>query len=213
MKLDENLKRREIRPKEREKQQRLFSAWRNRQKDELELMATHKLLPEFLCIDDIATLSGHYTGALESIIRLSGVEFEEQEIQEGHGLLKGFTRQKYKEFLQSSGQWPPNGLLFNWWSLEKPDVLPKITTKSKREHQLHSLIWRVWQSLNKDGHANVNRVWNELQKNYEKYDTEEIIQEVTAQEILWISTYGTERRNKKTGLNSVISRLKRNPPI
>jgi hypothetical protein len=87
-------------------------------------------------------------------------------------------------------------------------------TKDNRESQLHALIWRVYQSLvSKHGRATAQKVWNEIKSNYKEYDSDEIIQEVTAKRIFWVSVHGNEQTFAHTSIDSLLCRLKKEPPI
>lgn len=81
------------------------------------------------------------------------------------------------------------------------------------DSQLHALIWRVRQFVYKDGEGSAQKVWIEIRHRHEQHDTEEIIQEVTAAEILWRSAGGSEQKFRRRSLDSLLSRLKNSPPF
>ena len=94
---------------------------------------------------------------------------------------------------------------------ENPTPSP---ANEKRGNQLHALIWRVYQSLCGEGKkATAHDVWREVKSNGRKHDEGEILNEVTNDEILWTSTYRNEQRFQKSSLDSLLSRLKKNPPF
>lgn len=92
---------------------------------------------------------------------------------------------------------------------------PAVENKGKdtRTNQLHALIWRARQYVYSSGTGSAQKVWNEIQHRHKQHDTDEIIQEVTAIEILWRSGYGNEPSFKRSSLDSLLSRLKKSPPF
>lgn len=82
-----------------------------------------------------------------------------------------------------------------------------------RASQLHKLIWRVRHYIYKDGKGSAQKVWDEIRHRHKQHDTDEIIQEVTATEILWCSAYGSEPKFQRSSLDSLLSRLKKSPPF
>jgi hypothetical protein len=88
------------------------------------------------------------------------------------------------------------------------------TTPNERENQLHTLIWRVRLHLiQTKGKATAPQIWNEIRHRHTEHDTDEIIQEVTADLILWKSFHGNEPRFKKSSLSPTITKLKKKPPF
>lgn len=86
--------------------------------------------------------------------------------------------------------------------------------KDTRTSQLHSLIWRVRQHVYSNGKGgSAQKVWNEIQHRHEQHDTDKIIQQVTATEILWRSVYGNEPKLQRSSLDALLTRLKKSPPF
>jgi hypothetical protein len=86
--------------------------------------------------------------------------------------------------------------------------------KDTRTSQLHSLIWRVRQHVYSNGKGgSAQKVWNEIQYRHEQHDTDKIIQQVTATEILWRSVYGNEPKLQRRCLDALLNRLKKSPPF
>ena len=82
------------------------------------------------------------------------------------------------------------------------------------DSQLHALIWRIYQSLVNDNEKpKAQKVWNEIQHRHNTYDTGEIIDEVTADYIFWHSAYRNKQQFKRTSFDSLLSRLRKNPPF
>ena len=84
----------------------------------------------------------------------------------------------------------------------------------KREHELRSLIKKVFTSLNSP--KNNIDVWNALKNDAEtedqnkKYDKEEIIQEMDRETIRWFSWRGAEQDMSRRTFDNYLSKL-RNP--
>ncbi|WP_341328804.1 hypothetical protein [Methylotuvimicrobium sp. KM2] len=96
----------------------------------------------------------------------------------------------------------------------KEETPVSLANEITRENQLHALIWRVYQSLCGEGKkATAHDIWKEVKSNGRKHDEGEILNEVTNDEILWTSTYGNEQRFKRRSLDSLLTRLKKNPPF
>jgi hypothetical protein len=85
----------------------------------------------------------------------------------------------------------------------------------KRKHELHSLIKKIFTSLNSTRNNN-DDVWNALKSDAsivgqkKKYDKEEIIQEIKRGAIFWTTKRGTERRMLRRTFDNYLSKL-RNP--
>lgn len=122
----------------------------------------------------------------------------------------------YKQWLQSIKQWPiKNCLLVHWWADLEPqaEAVGSSDTQAK-ESQLHVFIWRVYQFLNANGKkSTAQKAWNEIQHRHKQHDTENIIQEVTTDVIIWCSGYGNEQQLKRSSFDKTLSNLKKNPPF
>ena len=87
---------------------------------------------------------------------------------------------------------------------------PRKPFKQERKCQLHELIWKVYLSLCDRGRKPTAKdVWAEIEKNYEDYDDECIIQEVTDEEILWKSKNGNEQKLQRNSFDPVLSKTKK----
>lgn len=90
----------------------------------------------------------------------------------------------------------------------------KRTEKGQKKHKLRWLIWRVYRYLvNNEKISSAQAVWDEIRFRHEKHDEDEIIQEVTAEVILWDSPDSNEPTFKRKSLGSTISKLKKKPPF
>jgi hypothetical protein len=86
----------------------------------------------------------------------------------------------------------------------------KIKSPIKRSSQLHQLIWKVYQSLTE---PKAQDVWKELRRNHNNHDIENIIQEITAEKIMWCSSYGKEQTLLRSSFDKTLSNIKKFPPI
>jgi hypothetical protein len=145
---DQYIRQREIRLKENERFQRIMSASRKREESELQIMAEHKLLPDFLTIRQIAILSGYIPAAFEQIIEATNLEteFREFEYQGSFFKEKGATKAAYKRYLQVINRWPVDTLLANWWSIDqspattRPQQKPSKILKPLERETTESLL-------------------------------------------------------------------------
>jgi hypothetical protein len=85
------------------------------------------------------------------------------------------------------------------------------TKSSKRSNALHDLIaivdCHLRHRLQKKPTA--HQVWKELRENYQQHDSDEIIQEISQNEIAWCSIYGNESSIKRKSFNAILSKLRR----
>ena len=82
----------------------------------------------------------------------------------------------------------------------------------KRASQLHIFIWRVYKELCNKQKPTAQNVWNEIKNNFEEYDNDKIIQEISDDnEILWSSGYGNEQSLKRSSFDKTLSVIKKNP--
>ena len=87
---------------------------------------------------------------------------------------------------------------------------PRQPIKQKRKNQLHELIGKVYLSLCDRGRKPTAKdVWAEIEKNYEDYDDECIIQEVTDEYIFWKSTGGSNQKLHRKSFDPVLSKIKK----
>jgi len=83
------------------------------------------------------------------------------------------------------------------------------SAKEKRSNQLHCLIWRIRQYLLESQNEKVTAklIWDELKNHHENHDSEEIIQEVTRDKIVWISFNGHEQSLARKSFPSAVAKL------
>ena len=87
---------------------------------------------------------------------------------------------------------------------------PRQPIKQKRKNQLHELIGKVYLSLCDRGRKPTAKdVWAEIENNYEEYDDECIIQEVTDEYIFWKSTGGSNQKLHMKSFDPVLSKTKK----
>ena len=87
---------------------------------------------------------------------------------------------------------------------------PRQPIKQERKSQLHEFIWNVYLSLCDRGRKPTAKdVWAEIEKNYEEYDDECIIQEVTDEYIFWKSTGGNNQKLHRKSFDPVLSKIKK----
>lgn len=101
-----------------------------------------------------------------------------------------------------------------------PQAAPKDTPTEQptnegrgKNSQLHAFIWRVYQYLSEQNPPKAQMVWHEIQNRHKDHDNDEIIQEVTAREILWRSSYGNEQKLSRNSFDKTISNIKKSPPV
>ncbi|MEZ5452887.1 MAG: hypothetical protein R3E93_08760 [Thiothrix sp.] len=70
-------------------------------------------------------------------------------------------------------------------------LLKEKSTPDKRKNELHTFLMRVIKTM-EGRKTSAKEDWREIKINYERYDTDNIIQEVTDGEICWISSHGHE---------------------
>ncbi|OAI11356.1 hypothetical protein A1359_14510 [Methylomonas lenta] len=96
----------------------------------------------------------------------------------------------------------------------KTETTRKTIGKGTRRSQLHLLIWRVYQSLvSTTDKVTAQDVWQEIRFRFAEYDTDKIIQEVTADVIEWRSCYGNEPSLSRGTFDKTLSNLKKKPPF
>ena len=88
---------------------------------------------------------------------------------------------------------------------------PRQPFKQTRKCELHEFIWKVHLSLcDQRRKPTAKEVWAEIEKNYEEYDDECIIQEVTDEYIFWKSTRGNNQKLHRNSFDPVLSKTKKN---
>jgi hypothetical protein len=56
-------------------------------------------------------------------------------------------------------------------------------------------------------------VWHKIRNHHADHDIDKIIQEVTADTIVWVSVYDNEQTFQRNSFDAVLTRLKKTPPI
>ncbi len=99
---------------------------------------------------------------------------------------------------------------------EKPSSAAKNRHKTrKRENQLHTLIWRIYNFLSKGNgrtSAEAKSVWDEIRFRHAMHDIDHIIMRTSAEEIHWRSRYYNDQSLQRNSFDALLSRLIRNPP-
>ncbi len=88
---------------------------------------------------------------------------------------------------------------------------PKVKVNKNKVNQLHTLIWKVDNTLTElnDGiRPQTQMVWNTIERNYNDYDDEAIIQEVKDNAIFWKSKNGIEQTLTSTSFPATLSSIR-----
>jgi len=97
------------------------------------------------------------------------------------------------------------------------ETVPKekqATLKEPKKYKLRWLIWKVYSNLvSKNKKSTAQAVWDEIRFRHEIYDTDSIIQEVTADIICWYSPYADNPTFKRKTLDGTLTKLRKSPPF
>ena len=96
----------------------------------------------------------------------------------------------------------------------------RLNTKTKknnarRQSSHHLIIWKVYTALqDKLGYApSARNVWDELERNYRYYDpTSKVIEDISVDALEWYDTNGIPQNFKRSSLDALLSRMRKNPP-
>lgn len=79
-----------------------------------------------------------------------------------------------------------------------------------RESEMHRFIERIFHALCRElGHEPTSKqVFRAIEERHEEFDVDDIIQEVRAGNILWISSHGNEQRMKLSTLQNIVSKIR-----
>ena len=92
----------------------------------------------------------------------------------------------------------------------------KTTKKNtSRQSSHHLVIWKVYTALqDKLGYApSARNVWDELERNYRYYDpTSKVIEDISVDALEWYDTNGISQNFKRSSLDALLSRMRKNPP-
>ena len=76
------------------------------------------------------------------------------------------------------------------------------------------IIWKVnialLEKLGREPSA--RNVWDELERNSRKYDPNQIIEEITGDGLDWYDTNDNSHTFKRSSLDALLSRMRKNPP-
>ena len=85
---------------------------------------------------------------------------------------------------------------------------------ARRQSSHHLIIWKVYTALqDKLGYApSARNVWDELERNFRDYDpTSKVIEEISVDALEWYDTNGRSQIFKRSSLDALLSRMRKNP--
>ena len=78
-----------------------------------------------------------------------------------------------------------------------------------RSNEIHDVIWRAYCDLKKRFDAPTSgQVWQKLVSSCKAYDTEDIVDEVTKERIIWTNYKGSKRTLKESSFKATLSKIK-----
>ena len=86
---------------------------------------------------------------------------------------------------------------------------------ARRQSSHHLIIWKVYTALeDKLGHTpSARNVWDELEKNSRDYDpTSKVIEDISVDALEWFDTKGKKKLFPRSALDTLLSRMRKNPP-
>ena len=86
---------------------------------------------------------------------------------------------------------------------------------ARRQSSHHLIIWKVYTVLeHKLGYApSARNVWDELERNYRYYDpTSKVIEDISVDALEWFDTKGKKKLFPRSALDTLLSRMRKNPP-
>ena len=86
---------------------------------------------------------------------------------------------------------------------------------ARRQSSHHLIIWKVYTSLqDKLGYApSARNVWDELERNSRDYDpTSKVIEDISVDALEWFDTKGKKKLFPRSALDTLLSRIRKNPP-
>ena len=86
---------------------------------------------------------------------------------------------------------------------------------ARRQSSHHLIIWKVYTALqDKLGYApSARNVWDELERNSRYYDpTSRVIEDISVDALDWYDTNGISQNFKRSSLDALLSRMRKNPP-
>ncbi len=93
---------------------------------------------------------------------------------------------------------------------QKNKPAPLMPINTERESEMHRFIERVYDALCSElGRSPTStQVYNAIRTRHEKFDTDDIIQEVTAHKISWASSHGNEQDMQKSTVRNIVSKIR-----
>lgn len=86
---------------------------------------------------------------------------------------------------------------------------------ARRQSSHHLIIWKVYTALqDKLGYApSARNVWDELERNSRYYDpTSKVIEDISVDALEWFDTKGKKKLFHRSALDTLLSRMRKNPP-
>ena len=86
---------------------------------------------------------------------------------------------------------------------------------ARRQSSHHLIIWKVYTALrDKLGYApSARNVWDELERNFRYYDpTSKVIEDISVDALEWFDTKGKKKSFPRSALDTLLSRMRKNPP-
>ena len=86
---------------------------------------------------------------------------------------------------------------------------------ARRQSSHHLIIWKVYTALeDKLGYTpSARNVWDELERNSRDYDpTSKFIEDISVDALEWFDTKGKKKLFPRSALDTLLSRMRKNPP-
>ena len=86
---------------------------------------------------------------------------------------------------------------------------------ARRQSSHHLIIWKVYTALeDKLGYTpSARNVWDELERNFRDYDpTSKVIEDISVDALEWFDTKGKKKLFPRSALDTLLSRIRKNPP-
>ena len=86
---------------------------------------------------------------------------------------------------------------------------------ARRQSSHHLIIWKVYTALvDKLGYTpSARNVWDELERNFRYYDpTSKVIEDISVDALEWFDTKGKKKLFPRSALDTLLSRMRKNPP-
>ena len=86
---------------------------------------------------------------------------------------------------------------------------------ARRQSSHHLIIWKVYTALvDKLGYTpSARNAWDELERNFRYYDpTSKVIEDISVDALEWFDTKGKKKLFHRSALDTLLSRMRKNPP-